>query len=189
MHRKMVCARFHIDETHLLSLSPYNFYDMPVCHNFCWYVVSLDRIENPTWTWARWCWQIILLWLQGFIGNHKIAVKRLRIPYQHEKEFSQEIECLMKVKHINVVRFIGYCSDTQGQAEKYEDNHVMADSQERLICFEFLPACLDKYIKGRVMYHTNVFFLVIYLLGSVQAYLISCHIFPWLKWIEDIISS
>nr|ACN36369.1 unknown [Zea mays] len=84
---------------------------------------------------------------EGFIGNHKIAVKRLRIPYQHEKEFSQEIECLMKVKHINVVRFIGYCSDTQGQAEKYEDNHVMADSQERLICFEFLPACLDKYIK------------------------------------------
>lgn len=79
-------------------------------------------------------------------------MKKLRIGNRLEREFSGEIECLMKVKHKNVVRFLGYCSDTQGHAEKYEDNHVIADSPERLLCFEFLPACLVNYIRGRVMY-------------------------------------
>nr|QEM38990.1 Sr60 [Triticum monococcum] len=76
-----------------------------------------------------------------------IAVKRLSKTYMYEKEFHREVECLIKVKHKNVVRFIGYCVDSQGRAESYNGKFVMADVLQRLLCFEYLPhGTLDKYI-------------------------------------------
>jgi len=67
----------------------------------------------------------------------------------HENKFIQEVDSLMKVKHKNIVRFLGYCSDTQGKVEKYEGKTVMADVRQRLLCFEFLPnGSLDWYITG-----------------------------------------
>uniref|UniRef100_A0ACD5W326 Uncharacterized protein n=1 Tax=Avena sativa TaxID=4498 RepID=A0ACD5W326_AVESA len=65
----------------------------------------------------------------------------------HEKEYHREVECLMQVKHKNVVRFIGYCADTQGSVQRYNGKLVMADIQQRLLCFEFIPkGSLDRYI-------------------------------------------
>lgn len=65
-----------------------------------------------------------------------------------EDKFSKEVDCLMRVKHQNIVRFLGYCCDTQGIYFKYEGKNVIADVRQRLLCFEFLPKSLDKFITG-----------------------------------------
>jgi serine/threonine protein kinase len=79
----------------------------------------------------------------------------------HEKEFHREVECLMEVKHKNVVRFLGYCADTQGNMEKYNGKLVMADVQKRLLCFEYIPkGSLDKYIAGTSMWPLSFLFIL-----------------------------
>uniref|UniRef100_A0A287JU77 Uncharacterized protein n=1 Tax=Hordeum vulgare subsp. vulgare TaxID=112509 RepID=A0A287JU77_HORVV len=84
---------------------------------------------------------------KGILGNRAVAVKRLSNAHLHEKEFHREVECLMRVKHENVVRFLGYCADTQGSMQRYNEKLVMADIQQRLLCFEYIPkGSLDKYI-------------------------------------------
>ena len=84
---------------------------------------------------------------QGILDNGMVAVKKLSNTYLYENKFQTEIQCLMKVKHRNVVRFLGYCCDTQGQVATHEGNFIMADIQERLLCFEFLPkGDLSNYI-------------------------------------------
>ncbi|XP_037472405.1 uncharacterized protein LOC119348314 [Triticum dicoccoides] len=84
---------------------------------------------------------------QGMLNGGKVAVKRLSKTHLYEKEFQREVECLMMAKHKNVVRFLGYCADTQGSAERYNGKFVMADVQRRLLFFEYLPnGSLDKYI-------------------------------------------
>jgi coatomer subunit beta' len=66
-----------------------------------------------------------------------------------EEKFIKEVGCLMKAKHKNVVRFLGYCSDTQGKILNYEGKMILAEERQRLLCFEFLPnGSLDKYITG-----------------------------------------
>ena len=66
-----------------------------------------------------------------------------------EKNFNQEVSSLIHVKHKNIVRFLGYCADTQGKVEKYNGKMIMADVRQRLLCFEFLPnGSHDKRING-----------------------------------------
>ncbi|KAM0847315.1 hypothetical protein ACQ4PT_055089 [Festuca glaucescens] len=85
---------------------------------------------------------------KGMLENVAVAIKRLSHTYMNGTEFLREVECLMKVKHKNIVRFLGYCSDTQGIMETYNGRMVMADIQQRLLCFEYLPnGGLDGYIK------------------------------------------
>ncbi|VAI53395.1 unnamed protein product [Triticum turgidum subsp. durum] len=84
---------------------------------------------------------------KAMLDNGIIAVKRMSNTYMYEKEFHREVECLMKVKHKNLVRFLGYCADTQGNMGSYIGKMVMADVQQRLLCFEYLPkGSLDDYI-------------------------------------------
>ncbi|VAH55078.1 unnamed protein product [Triticum turgidum subsp. durum] len=84
---------------------------------------------------------------KGILGDRAIAVKRLSKAYMHEREFHREVRCLMRVTHKNVVRFLGYCADTQGSMKRYDGELVMADVRQRLLCFEYIPkGGLDKYI-------------------------------------------
>uniref|UniRef100_A0ACD5WNN8 Uncharacterized protein n=2 Tax=Avena sativa TaxID=4498 RepID=A0ACD5WNN8_AVESA len=86
---------------------------------------------------------------KGMVGNGMVAVKKLpkTFCHMHEDKFHKEIECLMKVKHKNILRFLGYCSDTQGKITDYEGKLVMADVRNWLLCFEYVPnGSLDKYI-------------------------------------------
>ena len=88
-----------------------------------------------------------------------MVVKRMSNTYMYEKEFQREVECLMIVKHKNIVKFLGYCADTQGTMARHEGKFVMADVQQRLVCFEYLPkGSLNNYISGRIMWHTIFFF-------------------------------
>uniref|UniRef100_A0ACD5ZE59 Uncharacterized protein n=1 Tax=Avena sativa TaxID=4498 RepID=A0ACD5ZE59_AVESA len=86
---------------------------------------------------------------KGTLNNGlTVAVKRLSHCYMHEKEFQREVECLLKVKHTNIVRFLGYCADTQGSAADFNGQIVMADVQQRLLCFDYMAkGSLDEYIK------------------------------------------
>uniref|UniRef100_A0ACD5XL86 Uncharacterized protein n=1 Tax=Avena sativa TaxID=4498 RepID=A0ACD5XL86_AVESA len=84
---------------------------------------------------------------KGILGDRDIAVKRLSDVFMDETKFHREVECLMQVKHKNVVRFLGYCADRQGNMERYNGKLVMADVHQRLLCFEYIPkGSLDKYI-------------------------------------------
>lgn len=85
---------------------------------------------------------------KGILPNGPVvAVKRLFSWYMYDKEFQQEAECLLKVKHKNIVRFIGYCADTKGSMEMFEGKYVLVDTVQRLLCFEYLPkGSLEHYI-------------------------------------------
>jgi len=85
---------------------------------------------------------------KGQLPNCAVAVKKLSEALDiDEKKFNQEVDSLMRVKHKNIVRFLGYCADTQGKVWRHEGRNVMADVRQRLLCFEFLPkGSLDKYI-------------------------------------------
>ncbi|KAL6595548.1 hypothetical protein ACP70R_047888 [Stipagrostis hirtigluma subsp. patula] len=85
---------------------------------------------------------------KGLLHNGTVAVKKLSQTLDmNEEKFNHEVDCLLRVKHKNIVRFLGYCADTQGKMWNYEGKLVMADERERLLCFEFLPeGGLDKYI-------------------------------------------
>ncbi|CAM0942732.1 unnamed protein product [Alopecurus aequalis] len=76
---------------------------------------------------------------KGLIGSWTIAVKRLFDATMDEQIFQREIQCLMQVKHKNVVRFLGYCADRQGNMTKWDGEYVMADVHQRLLVFEYVP--------------------------------------------------
>ncbi|KAF7062941.1 hypothetical protein CFC21_069482 [Triticum aestivum] len=85
---------------------------------------------------------------KGMLDNGTVAVKKLFETFCiDEKQFSEEIHCLMKAKHKNIVRFLGYCSNAQGEMVDYKGKLVLADVRERLLCFEYLRnGSLDKKI-------------------------------------------
>lgn len=88
--------------------------------------------------------------MQGILQSGTVAVKRLSLALgMDEKNFNQEVSSLIRVKHRNIVRFLGYCVDTQGKVEKYMGKMVIADVRQRLLCFAFMPnGSLDKRING-----------------------------------------
>ncbi|KAL6595552.1 hypothetical protein ACP70R_047892 [Stipagrostis hirtigluma subsp. patula] len=96
----------------------------------------------------------------GFLQNGKVAVKKLYMNNLFsEKQFEDELTCLIRVKHRNIVRFLGYCSDTQQQLVLYNGRHVLADVRRRFLCFEYVPnKGLHEYLKDeshRREWHTR----------------------------------
>ncbi|KAI5017723.1 hypothetical protein ZWY2020_042611 [Hordeum vulgare] len=85
---------------------------------------------------------------KGMIGKWMVAVKKLSNTVDiTESKFHGEVKCLIKIKHKNIVRFLGYCADTQGKMAEYEGKLVMADVRNWLLCFEFVPkGSLDKHM-------------------------------------------
>ncbi|XP_044963584.1 cysteine-rich receptor-like protein kinase 26 isoform X1 [Hordeum vulgare subsp. vulgare] len=100
---------------------------------------------------------------QGKVADKKVAVKRLSKAYMHEKEFDQEIQCLIRAKHKNVVRFLGYCDDRQRNMERCDKKLLMADVHQRLMCFEYMPkGSLDNYISTTMWPLTFLFIFFMY---------------------------
>uniref|UniRef100_A0ACD6AAQ5 Uncharacterized protein n=1 Tax=Avena sativa TaxID=4498 RepID=A0ACD6AAQ5_AVESA len=88
---------------------------------------------------------------KGMLQNRGVAVKRI-IVSEHtidDKLFDREVKNLMKnISHRNVVRFIGFCSNTHHELMKAgPEELVKAQIRERLLCFEYISnGSLDKHI-------------------------------------------
>ncbi|XP_062197393.1 uncharacterized protein LOC133900323 isoform X2 [Phragmites australis] len=67
-----------------------------------------------------------------------VAVKKLSDHLIEDKSFQEEVACLMRTKHKNIVQFLGYCADTQGKMMEHEGRYVLADVRVRLLCFEYI---------------------------------------------------
>ncbi|KAM0930494.1 hypothetical protein ACQ4PT_000939 [Festuca glaucescens] len=85
---------------------------------------------------------------KGMVGKGMVAVKKLSNTFGlHENKFHEEVKCLINAKHKNIVRFLGYCAETQGKMQKFEGKLVMADQRNWLLCFEYVcKGSLDKHI-------------------------------------------
>jgi serine/threonine protein kinase len=93
------------------------------------------------------------------LGRAEVAVKKLHDYLLIEDEsFVDEIDCLMRTKHRNIVRFLGYCADTQGKIMKHEGKCVLADVRVRLLCFEYIGnGSLRSELKGTGTIHTAAY--------------------------------
>ncbi|CAO2141153.1 unnamed protein product [Urochloa humidicola] len=87
---------------------------------------------------------------KGVLPNGNVAVKRIKNGYTiDEKLFYREVNSLLNVNHENVVRFLGFCANTEQTAMKIEGlkHHIYAEIRERLLCFEYISnGSLQKYI-------------------------------------------
>jgi serine/threonine protein kinase len=97
------------------------------------------------------------------VGKGMIAVKKLsKTSALPETKFHREIECLMKAKHKNIVRFLGYCSEVQGRIADHGGKFVMSDIRNWLLCFEYVPnGSLDKHITGMTVKFIPIFIFFI----------------------------
>jgi hypothetical protein len=92
------------------------------------------------------------------LGNGMVAIKMLNETLGVlENKFNEEVGCSVKTKHKNVMGFLGNCSHTREILVNSEEKSVMADAQQRLLCFDFLPhGSLDKYTIGTSIYPHNM---------------------------------
>lgn len=89
-----------------------------------------------------------------------VAVKKL-----HEnvgvlsKNFNSEVDCLIEVKHKNIVQFLGYCSDTQKVLRSFQGKNVWAEERQKLLCFEYLSkGSLADYLTGKI---SHIIFILV----------------------------
>lgn len=77
---------------------------------------------------------------KGVLPNGMVvAVKKLLDKIDVlEANFQSEVACLIEVKHRNIVRCLGYSSETQHVRAPYQGRFVWADLRQRLFCFEYL---------------------------------------------------
>ncbi|KAL6883627.1 hypothetical protein ACP4OV_011041 [Aristida adscensionis] len=70
-----------------------------------------------------------------------IAVKKLTLtmPGTQDSQFANEVCHLMRLKHRNIVKLVGYCFETEDILIPYMGKYVYAEKSERLICLEYLP--------------------------------------------------
>ncbi|KAM3412593.1 hypothetical protein ACQJBY_003988 [Aegilops geniculata] len=87
---------------------------------------------------------------KGELSDGTVAAKKLleTITIQ-EKQFDSEVRCLIGLKHKNIVRFLGYCSETQYEMQPFNGELVWAEVRQRLLCFEYLSrGSLASYLTG-----------------------------------------
>jgi len=100
----------------------------------------------------------------GGLQNGMVAVKKLfHSKDLSDKQFLDEVICLKKVNHRNIVRFLGYSADTEGEIMEIEGKHRIVEVQKRLLCFEYVPnGNLHHYIKEKTHgYEWNVRYKII----------------------------
>jgi hypothetical protein len=64
-------------------------------------------------------------------------VKRLAVAVD-DRVFLDCVDCLMSVKHKNIVRFLGYCTNMQQNVTEEGGKSISLRMHNRLLCFEYL---------------------------------------------------
>jgi serine/threonine protein kinase len=90
---------------------------------------------------------------QGILSDgYTIAVRRLlRFQGIEMKQFDNEVNILMELRHKNIVNLLGYCHEVRGTYVQYKGKPVFAETSEQLLCYEYLHCgSIDKYIFGMI---------------------------------------
>ncbi|KAF8711148.1 hypothetical protein HU200_029156 [Digitaria exilis] len=75
---------------------------------------------------------------KGVFHNGKvIAVKKLSETHIDDDQFQKEVASLLRLKHKNVVKLVGYCAESQWEAAEIDGNYAMAEVRKRLLCYEY----------------------------------------------------
>lgn len=88
---------------------------------------------------------------QGVLRSGKTtAMKKLFSLHKlGEEKFRNEVSYLMRIKHQNLIQFVGYCDESSWEAVYLQEseNYTFAEIPARLLCFEHISnRSLDKYI-------------------------------------------
>lgn len=89
---------------------------------------------------------------KGLLGNEKVGVKKIFVNKYtvDERLFRREVESLMMINnHRNLVRFLGFCSNTTRAVKEKTGSKETFYPQiiDRLLCFEYISnGSLDKHI-------------------------------------------
>ncbi|CAL5042250.1 unnamed protein product [Urochloa decumbens] len=85
-----------------------------------------------------------------------VAVKKLdqlKVGIQ-ERQFENEVYHLIRLKHPNIVRFIGYCYETRNECVQHNGKYIFAEMQQKLICLEYMPnGSLDRHLSDESSGH------------------------------------
>nr|XP_040257353.1 putative receptor-like protein kinase At4g00960 isoform X3 [Aegilops tauschii subsp. strangulata] len=80
----------------------------------------------------------------GFAVVHKgkledgcVAVKKFHEVLEY-KSFEREVDCLIRIKHQNIVRCIGYYAGEQKKMVMMDGKNLLVGVRHQLICFEYL---------------------------------------------------
>ncbi|KAM0889953.1 hypothetical protein ACQ4PT_027356 [Festuca glaucescens] len=81
-------------------------------------------------------------------NGETVAIKKFLQPMPNFlKQFKNEVDLLVRLKHPNIVRLIGYCYETQNVHTNYNGKFISAELTQSLLCLEYAPkGSLDKYI-------------------------------------------
>uniref|UniRef100_A0ACD5XA90 Uncharacterized protein n=1 Tax=Avena sativa TaxID=4498 RepID=A0ACD5XA90_AVESA len=81
-------------------------------------------------------------------NGKEIAVKRLfSMPGIDDVQFKNELNSLMKVRHQNIVRLVGYCYNVRYTHVDHVGEFILAKVIDRVLCLEYMPGgSLDKYL-------------------------------------------
>ncbi|KAK1612496.1 hypothetical protein QYE76_036169 [Lolium multiflorum] len=81
-------------------------------------------------------------------NGEMVAIKKfLELMPNFMKQFKNEVDLLVTLKHPNIVRLIGYCYETQNVHMDHNGKFIFAEKTQCLLCLEYLPkGSLDRYI-------------------------------------------
>ncbi|CAM0885378.1 unnamed protein product [Alopecurus aequalis] len=88
---------------------------------------------------------------KGVLDNGEaIALKKLHyIPELDDTTFANEFSNLMKARHKNITRLVGYCYHRGHQIVEHKGVHIFALVEDRVLGIEYLQnGSLDKYLSG-----------------------------------------
>jgi serine/threonine protein kinase len=89
---------------------------------------------------------------QGVYNGREIAVKLLHVDTVQgldDRQFSNEVGNLLRVKHPNIVQLLGYCYETQSKYVEHNGEQVFGKHIYTALCFEYLQGgSLDKHLRG-----------------------------------------
>lgn len=78
-----------------------------------------------------------------------VAVKKLYDSNLEHKQFHNEFNNLVMLKHKNIVQVLGYCYETEQMHMEYNGIHVLAEKTYRALCLEYMHnGSLQNHLSG-----------------------------------------